>query len=199
MKKTTQLNRIGHKSMKLLATMAKNPDTKKRLQSKKVAGRKFQAIVEKQRMHNLINRNDGVDGERKVSGFRGLLPQIVAAKRAEDLLEKAIEEKRKTDDLEMKFMTVDVHHENSEDSGDHYAEVHRQDTKGGDTNAATTIKSRSPANVRVENETNYDDELDSENGYDDVDNKLSVPKVEGDQWPEEDHYAAVSKDIDILF
>lgn len=185
LKKNTHFNRMNQKSMKLLCEMAKNPETKKRLESKKVANYRMQYLVEKHKLRTLVQDTTDGGNEGKKTSLGAIIPQLVAAKRAETRMTSAIEEKRKTDELEMKELTVDVH---NEDDG-----LYTKIDKG-------KSEKEEKAEVSVENETKAEDDRESvDNMYDDVANVLSVPKVEGDQWPEETNYAVASETADTLF
>lgn len=196
LQKNTHFNRMNQKSMKLLVDMAKNPETKKRLESKKVAASRFKQIIEKQKLANMVRESREQPAGEKKRSLADLLPQIVAAKRADNLLEKAKEEKRKTDELEMQLLEAEVHNENEnvdDDEDGDYTTINKTDANKEGPNA------EAGKSDTVNYDTVLDSGSDSEGHYDDVANRLSVPKVENDEWPEEDKYAKAAESIDVLF
>ncbi|XP_052234766.1 chitin synthase chs-1-like isoform X1 [Dreissena polymorpha] len=210
LRKKTHFNRMNTKSMKVLATMARDPSTKQRLEKTKVVARKrFAEVIERVKFRQLVaGATDEPDGpaNKKVSAgdiFRAAA-KTELAKRSRTTAEQ--------------MEAVEIHHEhedgeeatykNTDDGGARregdayddpdYALVGEHlagPTPGPSTRQVTPIPARKLDDGLLDNVS----DTEEDNVYDDVAAKLEIPKVEHDEWPEEDNYETTDGNIDVLF
>jgi len=231
MKKKTNFKRMNAKSMKLLTNMARNPETKQLIESKKVAvvsrWRDLGAKAKLQNARENMNK-DAADGDetKKKTSVANLFVEAARAMKAKEERTKAEahvhreESKEDLDDgLELGATAAGYY-----DQGDYetipHLEVHetkftevneagsakheqRQSPKAKRHSASPQQEPRSAHGFRPiptkDQEENGENDENGENIYDDVANQIGIPKVENDEWPEEELYTNVSGKIDVLF
>ncbi|XP_060586790.1 chitin synthase chs-1-like isoform X2 [Ruditapes philippinarum] len=174
LKKKIHFNRMRNKSLHTLAMLKKDPVMKDRLSrkqilKKEVAKERFKGLVSKA----LINTNQG---KRKISD----ITEHLIIKRKEEAALQALENIGESSPIVER----------------HEIQVHREDNDNPDyANIAEVNNQSDIGQLRAQKAADS-----SKNETDTAaDIKLGIPKVETDEWPDDDHYTAVQDSIDVLF
>lgn len=185
-KKKTHFNRMRNKSIHVIAMMAKDPKMKENISKKQIIKEKKTDVV-RHMWHTagikalvLQTGADGVDGKpTKKTSMTNITDVLLANKRENDA-RKALQDVIEAESPALSRRDVDVHAEDTEQNDDDmYAKVND-----------------------VRDESDSDKESDSSNESENKDDKehgatfqLEIPKVEDDQWPDEENYAQVHDKI----
>lgn len=146
--------------MKLLVDLAKNPEAKERLVSKRAAESKLKFLVQKHKLVQMVNKKADAKngGEASKSRAGDLLRQVVATKTAEGRMEKAMEDKRK-----VSLQMVDEEITAANDEVDQYE---MEDRVQKEENEDETGENDDVANVHVGKKKQENDQLTDQ--HDDI-------------------------------